>query len=533
MIRKRRRQNGNIIVMVVVVICLILVPLLIVVSQAGVLTVDRGRIQNSVDAAGLAAANDLARVVINDPEFGFVALSNYPAVGEATTSADGEPLPVSSINTLSATIRQNTIVANALGNETMTALCDLDRARLQETQRALNEALTKSLLPNGREQFFDIHGTKVDPCKDVSAMISSSVPGKVALESVKLSTGWISSATGSETPLPQPVRMAQIKLGQALQRNYRAFVDIPACGRSFTFAGVSANSRMVPPEAFHPADGKHICSIVKIECVVAWRNKTLLPFGSDALSKARFIACCQPYGLADTSQSGLMLVNFCSAPPPNLVYWSDFLRPSNFHDRQVNEYLAYGGDFPTDHNASLYRFSPERQTTDQQFAEHFYHWLRNAHTKPRIDSVLELMNEQFRPSPEQILSYNFAADGTISCKSLNQDPFPSGITSDRQCSAVCDTAIEGGLSPIIIFRDNVKRFGTINGGKHAGQPLAIDPAQANQQGGRFSLAMLPVANRAGMRRSYDDGGLAVEVEIGGIGPSTAQIDVARMRRLKR
>ena len=80
-------------------------------------------------------------MIINDRNFGFVSLSNYPPIGRATLARDGEPLPVIGINTLVGTIRQNTIVAHELGNSAMQRLADADRKALDETTEDINSLI--------------------------------------------------------------------------------------------------------------------------------------------------------------------------------------------------------------------------------------------------------------------------------------------------------------------------------------------------------------------------------------------------------
>ena len=73
---------------------------MVALAQLALYQVDKTRTESVIDAAGLVAADDLSRLIINDPNFGYVSLSNYPPIGIATCAADGEPLPVVGINTL-------------------------------------------------------------------------------------------------------------------------------------------------------------------------------------------------------------------------------------------------------------------------------------------------------------------------------------------------------------------------------------------------------------------------------------------------
>jgi hypothetical protein len=208
---KLRNDAGGVFVLVVACCCLVIVPLVIIASQFGMYTVDKYRVQNVVDAAGLLAANDMSRIVINDPNFGYVALSNYAPIGKATAAADGEPLPVTGINTLVGTIRQNTILANDLNNTTMATLAENDRADLQQTIDTLNSTLSQALSGKSKNENVDIQGTKIDPLQDVTKYLKANLPANVELESIKLSNGWLKDGGRTTIPVMKPIQLAQVK----------------------------------------------------------------------------------------------------------------------------------------------------------------------------------------------------------------------------------------------------------------------------------------------------------------------------------
>ncbi|MCA9805617.1 MAG: hypothetical protein KC777_26785 [Cyanobacteria bacterium HKST-UBA02] len=83
-----RSRRGNLLVLIMVVIAFIVVPVLIVQSQLGLYFVDKDRASSVVEAACLVAANDLSRIVVADPHFGYVSLSNFAPVGRATLARD-------------------------------------------------------------------------------------------------------------------------------------------------------------------------------------------------------------------------------------------------------------------------------------------------------------------------------------------------------------------------------------------------------------------------------------------------------------
>ena len=152
----KKRERGSTFVIIMLVICFVLIPVIVVLARMDLCVVDRARVQNVVEAAGLFAANDLSRIIINDPNFGYVALSNFPPVGSATVAGDGEPLPVSGINLLVGTLRQNTILAHELGSATMTALAIEDHESLRRTIEDLNFAVKDALSTTPRAKHGDI-----------------------------------------------------------------------------------------------------------------------------------------------------------------------------------------------------------------------------------------------------------------------------------------------------------------------------------------------------------------------------------------
>jgi hypothetical protein len=68
--------------------------------------------RTAIEAAALAAANDISRITIDDPNFGMIALSDFAPVGFDTVAVDKQPTPVRGINTVLATVRVDMIIAD-------------------------------------------------------------------------------------------------------------------------------------------------------------------------------------------------------------------------------------------------------------------------------------------------------------------------------------------------------------------------------------------------------------------------------------
>jgi hypothetical protein len=456
--------------------------------------VARSRAQSVVEAAGLIAANDLSKIIIDDSHYGLVSLSNYPPIGKGTCAPDGEPLPVTGINTIVGTVRQNAIVAQELQNAQMSFLVDRDKDALDLSIEQLNatfsECLKNSTGNNSKkEKWLDIQANPITPTEDVETFLRKNLPENVKIESIKLTNGWLEGEGDTTIRVPQPTSLAQISNTTANNGSYRPFVNIPAARRNFNFAGVGAKSSLVSSSAFRAADKKHICSIVRLECVLKLESlgKIKIPFYDEAMNKAYCVATCQPFAMPDSGPKGAMTLRFTGGPVAGLRSWSDFLRDGTFRDNKVTTYDAVGGDYPLDAEARMLQTSPAAvPTTSNQFAEHFYYWLRNGHTKPRIDGIIEMVNAQFQSGPNEIYAYEFANDGAISRRIISKDPFPIGVTAESQYSTIADTNVQGGIAPIVIFRNDVKNLSRENGGKHCGQPLTLPAPGMPSEETRFS-----------------------------------------------
>lgn len=548
--RKARNADGNLLVMITVVVCLVFVPLFMLMSQFGLFFVERDKAANAVDGACLIAANDISRIVINDPHFGHVSLSNYPPTGAGTRASDGEPLPVIGINTLVATIRQNLIIARQLNNKAMEELAEKDRLYMYGTIDSLNAAIADSL-DESNSKYNDADGQEINVKKDVTEYLRAHLPANVKMQSMKISNGWLSDGDGTtETNFPQPKNYAYVSEDSIRKDQYKPFIGIPFEEKSFTFAGVGSASKVVTATKFQEADKSHINSIVRLAIIV---NRTdSIKSNLEINPEVGYTSCCQPYSRQDAGPKGVLTLRFSGEHVAALSSWKDLLNDSTFLDNRVTSYKAHYGDYPLDQEARMYEVaSGNAPGTAQQFAEHLYYWLRNGNLRPRVDSVLAMVSESFNGLgfglKDEIYTYEFARGGKISRRVMNSDPFPVGAVADSQESVTADTKIAGGFNPVVIFRNNVRYLGTKYGGKHAGQPLPgknvawceMPEFNGDEQlalllgKGKLATQLLAFDNTDSIsdgsftkmnggelssqpRKSYYSGGLALDIEIGGL-----------------
>ncbi|MBX9690723.1 MAG: hypothetical protein K2X27_28670 [Candidatus Obscuribacterales bacterium] len=513
MTKRGRNQKGSMFVLIVCLAVAIFIPLLVTIGKMSPYFVYRGRSENVVEAAALLAANDLSRIVVNDPDFGYISLSNQAATGAATKAKDGEPLPVTSINTLIGTIRQNAIIAEELRNDAMKMLVDKDVVSLKRASLNLNQQLGDAL--SNRGSAADMDGSPVNPRLDVQNFLAQNLPDNVQVESLKMTLGWLDGGSDTIIDVPQPLRYARVFGTQMDDGKYEAFTNVPVGKNSFSFAGAGTQAHLVSSRKFKNADDNHSCSIIKIECVLASKN--------DPGTKTVCIACSQPSSKSETVSRGAMTLRITGRPVPGMLSWGDFLANGSFSDNKITTYHVVDGDFPYEPSSKM-RVSANdpHSDTSQQFAAHLYYWLRNGHLQARIDSVLSMISEPFLADQNQVYTYQFENDGKISRKVADGSDFARPVTADGQFAVMADTKLKSGDGAIVFFRDNVSTLGT-NSGKHAGQALAGFPL-TNSQGADHAQ----IAKDFSDRDSHPDG-LAVDIEIGGTGDDSARRDVISMK----
>jgi hypothetical protein len=467
------------------------------------------RSYSAVEAASLAAAEDLSKIVVNDPYYGYVALSDYAPIGKYAVAADGEPLPVLGINTIVATARLQMLIADQAGNAELRILAQEDVEAARHAAELLSSALNASIDPQSGYQAHDCDGNIVRPFDDALEAYLKSVDNASPTKGTKickfqLSMGWLKNGGDSNTRAPIPEDMSEMSLTRKFGGNYRAFTDIPACGESFYFAGLSTQPSLADISQFMNPDGKRFCSIVKVDADVL-----ITPAGCNEHSNpetyVRTSACAEPFSLPDNSTPGLLAINFMHGLVPGIASIQDILNDKQLNANKVEILIADGGDFPVDITAKLIPTSESDSivSISQVFAIGFHDWLRTAHSRPRIDSVLNTISTSFGDSAQlgpgsrqyPTLFYEIDPNGNIRISNLRENPFFAvdtldasdvnrrdprarfcACTYDRQNYAVnYDAIMTGAESWMMVYRDYARTLGTFAGGKHAGQVLPGDP----------------------------------------------------------
>jgi hypothetical protein len=518
--REANRKSGSIILLSLALAVVFAVLFLFVFSLV-LLLMERERYQQALESAALQAAADLSKIVINDPYFGFISLSDQNAIGRATVAQDGEPLPVHGINTIIATSRLDYIIACEAGDEKLQQLALQDAQHARESAARLNNVLEKALEQRLNDQSSaarDMDGAEVHPFADALSVYEKSLHDftRADSEKLQLSLGWLRNGGGTITPAPMsnqtPSRNdknSYLSPGTTSNSCYRAYVDIPVGNEHFSFASLGIQPGLVSDGQFVPKrdkpslgsyeilendvdwqlslssngsfipekQNKYLSSIVKAKAV--WHPSGLFNWGNNKLVTTEIVqACAQPYAVAPQPAPTVLEVNFLDGLPGNIHSLGDLLADSGMNQSVMDAYAPINGDFGID-AASQLQSQRTHPSAAWAFAVCFHDWLRSNYILPKIDSVLASLNQNLAntsQSSHSIFALETAADGNVVLSGLLGNPFGTIIVQENQLYLSSDTPVSiGGHSWNVICRDQVHTMGTIAGGKHAGQPLPGDP----------------------------------------------------------
>lgn len=475
-----RKNSGSVLFLAMVILAFIIVPAGIIVTKQYFNLTRHSLYQTGMEAASLLAAQQISKIVINDPHFGFVSLSNQPPIGRATLAADGEPCPVNSINNILATIRLDTIMAHKLYSDD---LCVLANEDYEQAQRALTQfqySLKSAVDPSDPSVFVDMDGNEIKVYTDAYNLLEKNLRlasngRSIEIRNFHISLGWLRQGGMTNTPVPEPEESADFNRDWQQNKKYRACVDIPVFGQSFIFAPVVDAPALADEAMFAAPDGVHFCSVVKLEADIEEPGESAM---ADQVKRQwiHISACAVPAENRQVGPSGALLVFFPCGLIEELRSLNDLLRLPDGNEEPAQFYKAESGDLPVDADtaiatATLEPWGQQNITSSRVVAAGLYCWLRAAGVKPRIDSTLTALRQEFsRSLKSSNLLYEFDPDGNVNISSLPGMPLPASVLSDEQLFV--ETR---GEDYSISCYNNVYHMGTINGGKHAGLPLTGDP----------------------------------------------------------
>jgi len=526
-----RRQRGAAVILLFVIVIVAFAATLIGASEILRYCLYRQKAIAAVEGASLAAANDLSSVVVEDPTFGYIALSDYAPEGAALLAADGEPLPVHSINTIVGTARVDLLIAKQLNNQEFIRLAQIDAANARAASRRLTDALKVALgergktttMPDGLDPSFiarDKQGKKVDPRDRARKMIAAylhncGMDDKLQIESISLSLGSLRNGGGTVTQLPSPLSLADMQGRKQAGGCYTPFQNMPVGDQDFVFSAVGKQSSLVPTADFQNDDGKVPSSIVKVAVVfkIADQNAAKSKAAPSTFSAMKVVSCSQPFSLQDRSNAGTLVVAMPDGAPQSLRSLQDFLSDRHLNSERVSLYRSVRGDYPVDSGAQIVAAcdsngTVERPTLADVFARGIYDWVRTAGCRPRIDAVAAAVGNRLVPtgSAASLFYLRINSKGDVETTNGRASEFTNQVVQDCQDYALATAAIPSqNLTWSLAYRDQVRNISPATGGKHAGQMMSLTRVDTMPEG--------VTAENKICRKSYLQGGLAVEFVI--------------------
>jgi hypothetical protein len=478
--------------------------------------------KSAVEAAALVAAKDLSRIVMEDPNVGFIALSDYAPVGTGTVAGDGYAMPVEGINTLLATVRTDMILADYMQDPVMRALAKRDYSNAIAAQKRLVAHLTSIIDTNGTG--VDINGTVVAPLQDATEVYKKNavrmegnyarlVPG-----SLKLTLGYVPNSQSSRAPVPQPLSVAQLNSSQQMNGFYMPNVTVFYKNKyPFVFAALGTDANLVEVKSFLDDLGvvNSIPTVVKVQAQEIYHDQDVHGPSTHTVSIA---SAAEAGSIIDRRPNpGALTLTFLNGPVTEMQTLGDIFRQGQIASDPTDVFQTpLTGDYP---ETPLSQFSisilPGASPTHPQFnylvSVGFYDWLRRAGTSLNISQLMTLLTTplNYSGSGPQIHSFEPQADGSFkySVRSATQTNL---TVSQHQWSAISglglDSTLRKNVNTTIYYDLQLTDFtyqpGRINGGKHGGEPLSYPGVMKSNPNAGNTTVQTMLENSQWMYRSF-------------------------------
>lgn len=476
--RLARSASGNTLALIAGVGFILIIILLFALGYTRLVGSSQEQ-RTAIEAASLAAAKELGRIVINDPNFGYISLSDAAPVGKATAAGDNYFMPVYGVNTLMGTIRLDLIIADALGNSAMKNLAIRDLNNLKTANNALISELKASL--NGTGTAKDLDGQPVNP---YAAAENAYKQNQVRLTggssyvagSMKLTLGCIDGTMQTNIPVPKPSSYSHVSGNQAQNNCYMSGINVPYDGQDFVFAAVSDSLKLVDPRKFRDSSSSlpyQMLSVVKAEA-----DQKTVEQGSKTTSVVHAVGCAAPASVYDPKPApGTLTFSFPDGMPPEITNVNSMLILPGMNGIPVTLQKSDNGDYP-EPGASLVpmTYSGGSSPTGSTIVSgSIYDWMKHVGARLDAGQAVALLTEPLNNSGVPSLHiFSIKANGSIqydSTISLEQNPY--WVASENQLYAIAQDALKSTdtYEYDVHVRDYTYQPGTINGGKHGGEPL--------------------------------------------------------------
>lgn len=437
----------------------------------------------AIEAAALAGASAIGKLVVEDPNLGFIALADQAPSGTATKAGDGFATPVIGINTWLATNRLDMILSDLLDDQTMRDLSAQDYASIMAAKDTLTAEIKRCCHQGAAG--IDLNGKPVKPWEEAEAAYLQNkvrMTGDTALKSFKLSVGIIPELV-TNVPVPQPNRFAQMQANQQLNGCYLAYVDIPYNQKSFVFAATTDKPSLVDHKKFKDGPSSvpyFIPTVIRCESEHELRQRDT--HGNVTRRVVYNAACAQPGAPLATGEFGALVVTFPKGAISLAPSLYGILTESTIAKPPVDKVeTVASGDFPSNplSPARLRVFNSSNPPFGQILRFAFYDWLRRGRATVNVQSLLASLNQPFgRSTAPHSNWFTFEQNGDVLVTERTDFPIAPLPVSHKQYRAITGIAVIVDAQKYDVFvKDYVSQPGRTNGGIHAGEPLPVVPYQ--------------------------------------------------------
>lgn len=492
--------------------------------------------RTAIDAAALAAANDISRIVVNTQQFGFVALSTEPPTGSDTKANDDYYQDVTSLNELMATARLDLIIATELADPFMTDLATQDYNDVLLVKDALVTELTNAIQSGGSGK--DKAGNILRPYDDAERIyLKNQAKGSTYVTgSLRLTLGGVEGGIETGTPAPKPLSKGACA-GKESNNRYLSEVNIPYGGKDFVFGSVGRKVGLCDKTKFKAAVPGLPYQMPGVVLAEASQH-----FSDQGKTWTVTYAACACAGSSEPPRPapGALTLSFPDGPIPEVVNAADAWNWKSLASKDMDVYQVKNADFIVEvpKGAALVTpwpgapipFSKTQPPASEVTRLALYDWLRCGGSNVDIDSVLALSSLTLdTPSPSttpwkaidpqsgglqligplptgimHILTFN--TNGTTKYVSKTIQPYPYTTVGENQLygefakddgvksnvkatqpwkfksvhyllnrALKTDGEVEGTDKIDVYVRDLSRCLGSKGGGKHGGERLDGNP----------------------------------------------------------
>ncbi len=484
-----RSKRGNILALIAAFSFIIIVILLFALGYARFLGSSSEQ-KTAIEAAALAGARELSKIVMNTDEFGYIGLSDSAPNGSTTAAADTFPTEVHSINTLIGTARLDYIIADALGPDgdemEELALQDLNAAKTRADE--LITILEGAILSGGSG--LDKDGNTITPYVAAETaytqnQIRMTGSSTYVANSLTLSLGALEGGAATNIPIPKPVGTdtsldntntiaGRTYFGGSWvpETFYKSYVNIPfgpsPQTQDFVFAGIGDSVRLVDPALWRATlTGLpyYHRTILRAEA-----QQDVKEQGTSNNYVIKAVACAQPASVNDPKPApGALQISFPDGmpgdppTPTELTCLRDLYTNPDMNSNNANcDYYkcnGNGGDYPIQSGSTLVNDSTSwpipsdnnhRASNACKIA--VYDWIRRAGTKANVTSVVGSTDTPFFAQgadvpwggsplswpyigdiPRGVVQiYRFNSAGLVDIDCQDQKPQPYYVVADQQ-----------------------------------------------------------------------------------------------------